>query len=96
MSVPRRLNVCLTDRCSRHSNPPLHLPLQFIRILERIEMWMKERHPNEVAVIVPDTIHEGININLCEKNAERLSRSAGGQRQTELPKRTPSVLYLAA
>ena len=61
-------------------NPRLHLPLQFIRILERIEMWMKEQHPDEMAIVVPDTIHEGININLSEKIGDYLYRSVSGQK----------------
>jgi hypothetical protein len=61
-------------------NPTLHLPLQFIRILERIEMWMKEQHPDQMAIVVPDTIHEGININLSEKIGDFLYRSGSGQK----------------
>ena len=65
-------------------NPSSHLPLQFIRILERIEMWMKEQHPNQMAIVVPDTIHEGINMNLSEKIGDFLYRSPSGQKMRHI------------
>ncbi len=61
-------------------SPQEHLPIQFIRLLERIEMWMREQHPDDMAIVVPDTIHEGININLSERIGDFLFRSASGQK----------------
>ena len=49
-------------------NSSLHLPLRFVRLFERIENWMQEQHPDKMAIIVPDTIHEGINLQSLRKN----------------------------
>ncbi len=65
-------------------NPSTHLPMQFIRMFERIEKWMAEQHPDQMAIVVPDTIHEGINLNLSEKIADFLFRSSEGKKMRHL------------
>jgi hypothetical protein len=61
-----------------------HLPIQFCRLLERVESWMREEHPDRAAVIVPDTVHEGIDRQLSKRIADFLFRSDQGKRMRHL------------
>jgi len=61
-----------------------HLPIQFCRLLERVESWMREQHDDRAAVIVPDTVHEGIDRQLSKRIADYLFRSSDGKRMRHL------------
>jgi hypothetical protein len=59
-------------------NPSAQLPIEHIRLYERVEMWMKEQHPDKMVSIIPDTI-ENYKHNLSACLADFLFRSAVGK-----------------
>lgn len=56
-----------------------HLPQQYIRLLERVEAWMAEQHPDGAAVMVFDTVHNGCDLRVSRQMADFLFRSKQGQ-----------------
>ena len=60
------------------------LPLHYIRLLERIELWMREQHPDAAAIIVPDTVHDGIDRRLFQHMADYLFKSVAGKRMRHI------------
>lgn len=60
------------------------LPRQFVWLLERVELWMQEQHADASAIIVPDTVHEGIDHHLSRRIADFLFRSTQGKRMRHI------------
>ena len=61
-----------------------YLPVHHQRLLERVDLWMREQYPDEAAIIVPDTVHHQIDWQLSKRIAHFLFRSNEGQRMRHL------------
>jgi hypothetical protein len=59
-------------------NPTVHVSVEIIRLLERVELWMKEQHADDMVSVIPDTI-DSYKHNLSSSLADFLFRSAQGK-----------------
>ena len=59
-------------------NPSERLPVEHIRLFERVERWMVEQHGNQMVSIIPDTI-DNYRQNMSVCLADFLFRSSQGK-----------------
>jgi hypothetical protein len=60
------------------------LPLQFQRLLERVDLWMQEQRPREAAIIVLDEVSAGVDKHLSECMADFLYKSSAGRKMRHI------------
>lgn len=56
-------------------DPPAQLPIEYIRLFERVEKWMSEVHPDGMVSIIPDNLNS-INGRFSKCLADFLFRAA--------------------
>jgi len=66
-------------------------PIQYVRLLDCINRWMLDIHPDRMAIPVFDTIHGGTNSHLSRQIGRYLWRHALGQ---QMKKIVPSPFWI--
>lgn len=64
-------------------DPPAQLPIEYIRLFERVEKWMSEVHPDGMVSIIPDNLNS-INGRFSKCLADFLFRAALGRSMRHL------------
>lgn len=59
-------------------------PVQYVRLLDRINKWMLDAHPDRMAIPVFDSIHGGANSHLSRQIGQYLYRHARGSQMRKI------------
>ncbi len=73
--------------------PDGKLPDQLIRLIERVQCWMAEDHPDESAILVFDAIDSETSRTLNQSISDFLFRSRAGKEMTQI---VPSPFWVAS